>query len=87
MLDVCREVLRVDIPNEKILYKTSIMWEGVNIFFPFCLKYENQEIQTPFPNGLLDFTSLDSKVLCPISHPDSLLEKYNWIVIGRQEII
>ena len=57
------------------------------IFFSFCLKYENQEIQTPFPNGLLDFTFLDSKVLYPISHPDSLLEKYNWIVMERQEII
>ena len=32
-LDVFREVLRVDIPNKKILYKTSVMWEGVDISF------------------------------------------------------
>lgn len=33
MLNVWREVLREEIPNKEILYKTSVMCGGVNFSF------------------------------------------------------
>ena len=77
MLDVGREVLRVDIPNKKILYKTSVMWEDVNIFF-----FLSEVWKPGDPNSISQWTPW----LYIFGLQSPLSNKPSWFFVGKIQL-